>query len=62
MVDIERQIRDRLKAYYDADDIELWIALPQELLKFDTARELIDAGRGDEVLRLIDQLDTGAYV
>jgi hypothetical protein len=58
----ESQIRERLKAYYDADDIELWIALPQELLKFDAPRELIDAGRGDEVLRLIDQLDACVYL
>jgi hypothetical protein len=53
----ESHLRQRLTAHYDAFEITMWLMLPQVLLGGDTPRHVIDAGRIDEVVSIVDRMD-----
>lgn len=54
------ELRQRLAAHYDAFEIAMWLMLPQVLLGGDTPRHVIDAGRIDEIMSIIDRMDAVA--
>jgi|KBSMisStandDraft_5_1062788.scaffolds.fasta_scaffold1452746_1 hypothetical protein len=56
----ESQLRERLAVHYDAFEIVMWLMLPQVLLGGDTPRHVIDAGRIDEVVSIVDRMDAVA--
>jgi uncharacterized protein (DUF2384 family) len=56
------RVRQRLAAYYRRHEIDIWLRSPQKLLGGRRACDLINAGDGIEVERLLDQLDSGAYL
>jgi uncharacterized protein (DUF2384 family) len=56
------EIRVALADWYTADEVETWLASPQSLLGGKTAMQLIEAGEGEKVLRLIAQLNDGVYL
>lgn len=53
---------DRLSDFYTADEIRLWLHSPHPLLNGEKAIDLINADRIEEVLAVIERLDTGAYM
>lgn len=56
-------IRERLGWFYETtDEIEFWLSAPQKLLGGAVANDLIAAGRADEVVRLLKQLDEGVFL
>jgi transcriptional regulator with XRE-family HTH domain len=52
----------QLAAYYTSDEAKLWLFSPHPLLEGQRPADLIAERRTDEVLQLIDQLDSAAYV
>jgi transcriptional regulator with XRE-family HTH domain len=52
----------QLAAYYLADEAKLWLFSPHQLLDGARPADLIVEQRTDEVLRLIDQLDSASYI
>ncbi|MCB0973267.1 MAG: helix-turn-helix transcriptional regulator [Actinobacteria bacterium] len=52
----------QLSEYYPADEAKLWIFSPHPLLQGERPADRIAAGRTDDVLRLVDQLDSAAYI
>jgi uncharacterized protein (DUF2384 family) len=57
-----QRIRTRLAEYYKRHEIDIWLRSPQKLLGGKRACDLINAGQAAEVERLLDQLDSGAYL
>jgi hypothetical protein len=55
-------VRDRLAEVYQPEGIELWLRAPNRVLHGMVPRDLIRAGRADEVLDLIEALATGAVL
>ena len=53
---------DRLSDFYTADETRLWLHASHPLLNGERAIDLINHGRTEEVLALIERLDAGAYV
>jgi transcriptional regulator with XRE-family HTH domain len=52
----------QLAAYYSAEEAKLWLFSPHKLLDGSRPADLIAEQRTDEVLRLIDQLDSASYI
>lgn len=52
----------QLAEFYGPDEARLWLYRPHRLMAGLSPAELIGTGRTDEVLRVIDQLKSGAYV
>lgn len=57
-----QRIRGRLAEYYRRHEIDIWLRSPQKLLNGQRACDLINAGKVAEVERLLDQLDSGAFL
>ena len=55
-------IVDQLSDFYEPNEARQWIFAPQKLLRGQSPAELIQAGRIDEVRRLVNQLRDGVYV
>jgi transcriptional regulator with XRE-family HTH domain len=55
-------LTSELAEFYDRDEARLWIFTPHRLLRGETPARRIQDGRIDDVLELIEQLKTGAYV
>jgi len=55
-------IVDQLSDFYEPNQARQWIFAPQRLLDGRSPAELIQAGRIDEVRRLVNQLRDGVYV
>lgn len=51
-----------LSELYSPEEARLWLFSPHKLLGGDRPADRIHQGRVDDVLALIDQLKTGAYV
>ena len=51
-----------LSEFYDPDEARLWLFSPHKLLQGETPAARIKEDKVDEVLALIEQLRTGAYV
>lgn len=56
-----RYVVDRLSDFYSADETRLWLHTPHQLLRGERAIDLINYGRTEEVLGVIEGLDAGAY-
>ena len=52
----------QLADYDSADEAKLWLFSPHRLLGGARPADLIVEQRTDEVLKLIDQLDSAAYI
>ncbi len=55
-------LTSELAEFYDREESRLWIYSPHRLLEGETPAARIQNGRIDDVLALIEQLKTGAYV
>ena len=56
-----RYVVDRLSDFYTPDETRIWLHTPHQMLKRERAIDLINAGRTEEVLAVIESLDTGAF-
>jgi transcriptional regulator with XRE-family HTH domain len=57
-----RYVVDRLSDFYSADETRLWLHSRHPLLNGERAIDLINADRTEEVLAVIERLESGAYV
>ena len=57
-----RYVVDRLSEFYTADEARLWLHTPHPMLDGLRAIDLINTGRTDEVLAVIESLEAGAYI
>lgn len=57
-----RYVVDRLSEFYSSDETRLWLHTPHPMLSGERAIDLINVGRTEEVLAVIESLDSGAYV
>lgn len=53
---------EQLSRFYDPDEARLWIFSPHRQLGGERPADLISDDRTDEVLALIDQLESASYV
>lgn len=56
-----RYVVDRLGDFYTPDETRLWLHAAHPMLDGERAIDLINAGRTEEVLAVIEALETGAY-
>lgn len=56
-----RYVVDRLAEFYTPDETRLWLHAIHPMLGNKRAIDLINTGRTEEVLGVIEALDTGAY-
>ncbi len=56
-----RYVVDRLAEFYEPDEIRLWLHTPHQMLDGARAIDLINAGKIEQVLGVIEALDAGAY-
>jgi len=57
-----RYVVDRLSDFYTPDETRLWLHARHPLLNGKRAIDLINEDRTEEVLAVIERLDTGAYI
>jgi len=57
-----RYVVDRLSDFYTADETRLWLHANNPLLNGERAIDLINGGRTEEILAVIDRLDSGAFL
>jgi transcriptional regulator with XRE-family HTH domain len=57
-----RYVVDRLSDFHTPDETRLWLHSRHPLLNNERAIDLINAGRTEEVLGVIERLDAGAYI
>ena len=57
-----RWVVERLSDFYTPEEARLWLHSAHPLLNSERAIDLINAGRTREVLEVIEQLDSGAYL
>jgi transcriptional regulator with XRE-family HTH domain len=56
-----RYVVDRLADFYTPEETRLWLHAGHPMLGGERAVDLINAGRTEEVLAIIEALDAGAY-
>ncbi|EJW10188.1 hypothetical protein A33M_0437 [Rhodovulum sp. PH10] len=56
-----RYVVDRLADLYTPDETRLWLHAAHPMLGGERAIDLINAGRTEEVLALVEALETGAH-
>lgn len=56
-----RYVVDRLSDFYTSDETRLWLHTPHAMLNGQRAIDLINRGKTEDVLGVIETLDTGAY-
>lgn len=56
-----RPIRQRLADFYTEAELDLWLYRPHPQLGC-APTQAVDAGRAEEVHRIIDRMDEGAYL
>jgi uncharacterized protein (DUF2384 family) len=56
-----RYVVDRLSELYTSDETRLWLHTAHPMLNGARAIDLINAGRTEEVLAVIESLDSGAH-
>jgi transcriptional regulator with XRE-family HTH domain len=56
-----RYVVDRLGEFYTPDETRLWLHAKHPMLGNERAIDLINAGRTEDVLSVIEGLDSGAY-
>jgi transcriptional regulator with XRE-family HTH domain len=52
----------RLRDYYTSEEIRMWLFARHPQLDGERAIDLINDGRSEEVLGVLDRLDSGAYL
>ena|ERR1700681_2476165 len=57
-----RYVIDRLSDFYDAEGARLWLHSRHPLLNQERAIDLIQSGKTEDVLRVIERLEEGAYL
>lgn len=57
-----RYVVDRLSDFYTPEETRLWLHAAHPLLGQDRAADLVAAGRMEEVLAVIERLESGAYL
>jgi transcriptional regulator with XRE-family HTH domain len=57
-----RYVVDRLSEFYTPDETRLWLHAKHPMLSNERAVDLINTGKTQAVLAVIEALDTGAYV
>ena len=57
-----RYVVERLSDFYTPDESRIWLHAAHPMLSGERAIDLIHAGRIQEVLGVIDSLESGAYV
>jgi len=57
-----RYVVERLSDFYTPDETRLWLHARHPLLGSERAIDLINQGRTEEVLAVIERLDSGAYI
>jgi transcriptional regulator with XRE-family HTH domain len=57
-----RYVVDRLNDFYTPDETRIWLHTPHQMLGGERAIDLINAGRTQEVLAVIEGLESGAYL
>ncbi len=57
-----RYVVDRLADFYTPEETRLWLHAKHPMLNGERAIDLINSGRTEAVLAIIDALDAGAYV
>jgi transcriptional regulator with XRE-family HTH domain len=57
-----RYVVGRLQEYYSADEVRLWLFARHPQLDGQRAIDLINDGRSEEVLGVLDRLDAEAYL
>lgn len=61
LLDLE-YIADQLSDFYEPADVRLWLFSRQKLLNGEIPAELIQKGRANEVIAVIDQLRDGVFI
>ncbi len=56
-----RYVVDRLAELYDPEETRVWLYSKHRLLNGERAIDLINSGRADEVLVVIESLNEGSY-
>lgn len=56
-----RYVVDRLREFYTADETRIWLHTKHPMLNGDRAIDLINAGRTEQVLAVIESLEAGAF-
>lgn len=56
-----RYVVDRLSDFYTPDETRIWLHTPHQMLKGERAIDLINSDRTEEVLAVIEALDSGAF-
>jgi transcriptional regulator with XRE-family HTH domain len=56
-----RYVVDRLSDFYSSDETRIWLHTAHPMLKGERAIDLINRRRTEEVLGIIESLETGAY-
>ena len=56
-----RYVVDRLSDFYTPGEIRLWLHAPHAMLQGERAIDLINLGRSEAVLAVIEGIDNGAY-
>jgi transcriptional regulator with XRE-family HTH domain len=56
-----RYVVDRLAEFYTPDEARVWLYAKHRLLQVHRAIDLLQDGRADEVLAVVESLDEGAY-
>jgi len=56
-----RYVVDRLNDFYSPDETRIWLHTAHQMLKGERAIDLINTGRTEEVLAVIESLDSGAF-
>ena len=57
-----RWVAERLADFYEPDEVRLWLQSPHPQLKGARPYDLIREGRTNEVLEVIERLDSGVYL
>ncbi|MBV8927421.1 MAG: DUF2384 domain-containing protein [Bradyrhizobium sp.] len=52
---------DRLSEYYTAEETRLWLHTPHPMLEGRRAIDLLNEGKMEDVLAVIESIDAGAY-
>ena len=56
-----RYVVDRLADFYSPDETRLWLHAAHPMLKGERAIDFINSGRTEDILAIIEALDSGAY-
>lgn len=57
-----RWVAERLSDFYTPEEARIWLHSAHPLLNGERAIDLVNDGRTGEVLEVIEQLDSGAYL